>query len=203
MSRFVLQELGEDWTVEMEWREGAYEGGPAAIWIRPTDPDNPPPGGLSSTALRAINFRDAKTQLVAKLSTDPHGWRGSPDKQAALEAESIERLRHQLANGISAEYLAMLASTYVRRVKSGQPKPVEQIAEDLGKPLQTIRGHLWQARKQGFLTGSAGRKGGDLTVEAMRVLQQMPKPSKSMLPPKSLIHDEPPAGMEEGSRSDR
>lgn len=199
MSRFVFQDLGDDWTVEMEWRDGAYEGGPAAVWIRPTDPDNPPPGGLSSTVLRSISFRSAKTELIAKLASDPHGWRGSPEKQAAREAENIERLRQQLANGVSAEYLAMLASTYVRRVKAGQPKPVDQIAADLGKPLQTIRGHLWQARKQGLLTGSAGRKGGDLTVEAMQILQQMPKPR----PRRSLIRDDPPGGMEEGSHSDR
>ncbi|OBA84677.1 hypothetical protein A5642_25855 [Mycolicibacterium mucogenicum] len=135
--------------------------------------------------------------VIVGLSRLVHDCRGSPEQQEAREAQSIERLRNQLANGITVEYLAMLASTYVRRVKGGQPKPVDQIAADLGKPLQTIRGHLWQARKQDLLTGSPGRKGGDLTAEAMRILQQMPKPPKSKQPPKSLIRDDPPAGMED------
>jgi DNA-binding IscR family transcriptional regulator len=80
---------------------------------------------------------------------------------------------------------------------NGQTKPVERLAEDLGKPLQTIRGHLWQARKRGFLKGSPGRKGGDLSIEAMTILQQMPKQ------PPSLIDADPPAGMEEGGSADR
>lgn len=194
--RFVFQELGDEWVVEMSWLDGDYQGGPAAMWIRPVDPDAPPPGGLSSTVLREINFRDAKAKLVKNLTLNPQGWRGPPEKQAEREAKNVEHLRNQLANGVTPEYLALLASNYIRRVNSGQPKPVERLAEDLGKPLQTIRGHLWKAKKQGLLVGSPGKKGGELTVEAMTILQQMPK---AIMPPeaKSLVSTDPPGGTED------
>jgi hypothetical protein len=194
--RFAFQEIG-GWTVEMTWREGDYQGGPAGMWIRPTDTDSPPQGGLSSTVLRQIDFRKAKDNLVKDLEARPHGWRGTPDQQRARDAERVERIRYQLAKGISPEYLALLASNYILRVNSGQPKPVESLADDLGKPLQTIRGHLWRARKDGLLSGSAGRKGGDLTVKAMTILQQMPKPAPQPQQAMSLIYDDPPAGMED------
>ncbi|WP_071289830.1 sigma-70 family RNA polymerase sigma factor [Mycolicibacterium llatzerense] len=195
---FVFQNIGDDWTVEMQWKAGDYEGGPAAIWIHPVDPDNPPSGGLSSTVLRSINFRAAKDKLVSDLAAESRGSRTRAAKQAEREEQAVEQLRHQLAKGITPEYLALLSSNYVRRVTSGQPKPVEQIAADLGKPLQTVRGHLWQARKQGLLTGSAGRKGGDLTVEAMTILQRMSASEKPKKRP-SLIHDDPPAGAEDAT----
>lgn len=177
----MFQDLGDDWVAEMTWREGDYQGGPAGIWIHLKDPDQPPQGGLSSTVLRGIDFRAAKAELHKQLESHPHGWRGSPAKQQERAAERLERLRYQLSKGITPEYLALLSSNYVLRVKDGQPKPVERLADELDKPLQTIRGHLWQARKQGLLTGSAGRKGGDLTPEAMAIIQNMPKQSTSLI----------------------
>jgi hypothetical protein len=178
-SKFGFQHLGDDWVVEMEWREGDYDGGPAGMWIRPADPDSPPAGGLSSTVLRRIDFRTTKAKLLKELATNPHGWRGSPERQKELDADRVEKLRLQLANGVTPEYLALLASNYIHRVKSGQPKPVERLAEDLGRPLQTIRGHLWRARKDKLLKGSPGRKGGELSIEAMTILQQLQRRSKA------------------------
>lgn len=165
----MFQNVGE-WVVEMEWRDGDYQGGPAGLYIRPTDPESPPPGGISSTVLRGINFREAAAELHADLAKRP---RGILDEVEKARARHAQQLRDELAKGVSVEYLAKLSSEYVWRVNRGQPKPVERIAQDLGKSLQTVRGHLWQARKQGLLTGSAGRKGGDLTTKAMTLLQQM------------------------------
>jgi biotin operon repressor len=173
---FVYQDLGDDWIVEMRWRDGDYQGGPEMVVIRPKDEDSPPPGGISSTALRSIDFRAAKAQLQKQLSDRPHDRRGKTT--AKTEEDRIRRLRDLLADGITREYLALLASDYVQRVNSDQPKPVERLADELGKSLQTVRGHLWQARTQGLLTGSPGRKGGDLTMEAMTLLQRMAKPRK-------------------------
>lgn len=202
--RFAFQQLDDGWDIDFVWKEGDYKGGPVSLWIRPVDPEKPPPGGLSSTVLRNIDFREAKDGLLKSLERDPHGWRGSPEKQNQREQERLERLSHQLARGIIPEYLALLSSEYIQRVQNGQPKPVERLAADLGIPLQTLRGHLWRARKQGLLEGSPGRKGGTLSTEAMTILQRMPRPEKSRKPPKaSLIYDDPPAGMEEGGSADR
>lgn len=181
----------------MTWREGDYEGGPLGMWIRPADPESPPSGGISSTVLRSIDFRKAKAKLVDDLARNPEGWRGHLKKaKQASSAARVERLRHEMAGGVNRpSYLALLASDYIHRVQDGQHKPVEHLAEDLGKPLQTVRGHLWQSRKRGFLLGSPGRKGGVLSPEAMAVIQNLPKQ------PTSLIDADPPAGMEE--RDDR
>src|SRR3954468_524985 len=137
-SRFVPMQLNDEWEIDLEWHEGDYQGGPAAMWIRPMNPDSPPQGGLSSTVLRQVDFREAKAKLQKQLASDPHGWRGSPARQQKQDAERLERLREQLAKGVSTEYLALLSSNYILRVNSGQPKPVEHLAEDLGKSLQTI-----------------------------------------------------------------
>jgi hypothetical protein len=119
--------------------------------------------------LRGINFRDASAQLRKQLAGGER-WQKSREK---YEAGRIDRIRDELAKGISPEYLALLSSLYISRVNSGQPKPVEAIADDLGKGLQTLRGHLWQARKQGLLTGAHGRKGGQLTPEATQILERI------------------------------
>lgn len=165
----VVLDLGNDWVVEMEWPEGETHGGPAKLVVRPADPGSYPPGGLSSTVLRGIKFRDASAQLRRQLASGQRRQK-SRDK---YETERLNRIRDELAKGLTPEYLALLSSLYVSRVNAGQAKPTEGIAEDLGKGLQTIRGHLWQARKQGLLTGSTGRKGGQLTPEASLILKRI------------------------------
>ncbi|MEU9807021.1 hypothetical protein [Mycobacterium sp. NPDC050853] len=167
--RVIFQDLGLDWVAEMQWLGGDESQGPAALLIRPADPDSIPPGGLSSTVLRQVNFREASADLQRQRAADKR----YKDGEDRYQAERIQRIRDQLSKGVSPEYLALLASLYIYRVKQGQPKPVEGIAEDLGRGLQTIRGHLWQARTQGLLEGSAGRKGGRLTPTAKKILEQI------------------------------
>ncbi len=85
----------------------------------------------------------------------------------------MNRVRAELAHGVTDEYLALLSSAYVSATKRIDSNPNEYLAEHLGKSVQTIRGHLWKARKQGLLTGSAGRKGGALTPEATAILERL------------------------------
>ncbi|NKS00463.1 hypothetical protein GS528_04780 [Rhodococcus hoagii] len=177
--RHVTLDLGAEWVVEMVWPEGDTQGGPVELLVRPSDPESYPVGGLSSTVLRTVDFRAAAAQLQRQLANADR-WNRRSDE---YEAGRIERIRDALSKGISDEYLALLSSAYVSRVNKGQSKPVEQLADELGKSLQTIRGHLWQARKRGLLTGSAGRKGGHLTPEATAVLERIvPNAPKSATP---------------------
>ncbi len=170
MKNSVQMDLSPGWVVEMEWPEGETQGGPATLVVRPTDPESYPAGGLSSSVLRRINFRDASAQRRKQLAVGERRQK-SRDK---YEAKRLDRIRDELAKGISPEYLALLSSLYVSRVNRGQPKPVEAIAHDLGKGVQTIRGHLWQARTQHhLLKGSAGRKGGELTPVAIKILERI------------------------------
>ena len=82
----------------------------------------------------------------------------------------IELVREALAEGITDHYLALLSIEYVGRVNAGQLKPVDRIAQELGKSLGTVKGHLWQARKRDLLIGgSAGRKGGEISEKARQL----------------------------------
>ncbi|NKS29581.1 hypothetical protein GS534_02995 [Rhodococcus hoagii] len=181
MGRFVIQDLGNGWVAELEWREGEFGGGPAGLLIRPADPEAPPKGGLSSSVVRGVNFRAASAELRNDLAARPKGLLADIEEKG--RSARIARLRDASVEGLTTTYLALLASEYVQRVERGLPKPVERLAEDLGKPLQTVRGHLWQARKQGLLLGSAGKKGGVLSVEAMTILQQLPPHDRSLIHP--------------------
>jgi hypothetical protein len=166
----VEMDLGNGWVVEMTWPEGQTQGGPRELVVRPADPEACPAGGLSSTVLRRINFRDASARLHRQLAIGQIRQKVR-DK---YEAKRLERIRDELSKGISPEYLALLSSLYVNRVKRGEAKPIEAIAEDLGKGVQTIRGHLWKARNEGLLTGrSPGRKGGELTKNASQILERV------------------------------
>lgn len=178
-NRAVQMRLGDDWVAEMEWPEGHTQGGPGTLVVRPANPESYPPGGLSSTVLRGINFREATAQLRKQLTVGEHRQK-SRNKR---EAQHLDHIRNELTKGISTEYLALLSSLYISRVNRGEPKPVEAIANDLGKGVQTIRGHLWQARTQHhLLKGSAGRKGGELTHEAIAILERIvPSPRGSMI----------------------
>jgi hypothetical protein len=165
----VTIDVGADWVVEMQWLKGETQGGPAALVIRPSDPECYPAGGLSSTVLREIDFRYAAERLRKQLAF--HDRWNKADKN--YEAKRMDRVRAALAEGITEQYLALLASVYVHRVNIGQDKPVQQLADELGKSLTTVKGHLWQARKRGLLTGSSGRKGGQLTPEATKILERI------------------------------
>ncbi len=160
----------------MQWHEGNFQGGPATVFIRPIEEESPPAGGISSTVLREIDFRGASAKLHEDVGKNPVGFMEQMKQRWRDRTEPMKKLRAELANGITAEYLALLSKEYVYRVSDGQSKPVEKIAEELGKSTQTVRGHLWQARKRNLLTGSIGRKGGELTIEALTVLQRMEPP---------------------------
>lgn len=162
----IEQRIGE-WLVTMEWPDGTDSGGPSRMVIEPVD--KVPVGGLSSTVLRQINFRDARESLRASRES-------AANPAAELEAmREFERdaLRSALGKGAASDdYLALLSSVYLNRVGAGQDKPVDRIAEELGRSLATVKGHLWQARKRGLLLGgSAGRKGGELSPEAENLVE--------------------------------
>src|SRR6476661_2590081 len=128
--RVVEMDLGpnNEWVVAMEWPEGKTQGGPGVLVVRPADPESYPAGGLSSTVLRAINFREASAKLRKQIAFDER-WDESKEK---YEADRVNRVRDELAKGISPEYLALLSSLYISRVNRGQPMPVDKIAEELG-----------------------------------------------------------------------
>lgn len=166
--RIVTTDLGPgmEWVCEMEWPEGVTQGGPAVLVIRPSDPENYPAGGISSTVLREIDFRDAAKRLRRQLAMSDR--RGTARER--YEQDLSERLRALLSEGVSEKYLANLSSAYVSLTNRGQAKPLERLAEMTGKSAAAIKNHLWQATRKGFLERSAGRAGGKLTEKSIELL---------------------------------
>lgn len=154
--RSVTQILGE-WTVQMEWPEGVFNGGPSRLVIEPTEGYRPA-RGLSSTVLRDVDFRSAVDQFQKQI------------KGEKIPRSNMNEARAALASGVTDRYLALLSAAYVELVNRGQEHINDHLAELMGRPTPTIRGHLWQARKKGLLTGVPGRKGGELTSKARTIL---------------------------------
>jgi hypothetical protein len=162
----VMQPLG-DWYVVMDWPDGVVDGGPAKLTIQPVS--ECPVGGLSSTVLRQIDFREAIEDLRGQVAGDQQ----RSSQHAAMDRWHSDRLRSALADGVTDDYLALLSYEYVRAVNRGQAKVNDYLAEVAGKPMSTVRGHLWHARKRGFLTGSPGRKGGRLGPDAEAIMERI------------------------------
>ncbi|MFE6923975.1 hypothetical protein ACFVAV_23320 [Nocardia sp. NPDC057663] len=145
--------------VTMEWPDGSTQGGPQRLTVEPVDPTASPVGGISSTLLRDINFRDAVESIRQGAG--------------AAHKPNPKRLRAALAEGITDKYLALVAAEYIHAVESGQKHPTKYLGDLLGKSAATVRGHLWQAKDEsrGIMTGRPGTAGGVLTDKGRALLE--------------------------------
>lgn len=162
----VAQDVGDDWVAVMEWPDGATDGGPSKLIIKPLD--KMPVGGLSSTVLRQIDFRSAIETFREHIAESARHSQVAPDAVRAFERK---QLRSALSEGITDRYLAMLAFEYVRATERGQSNINDYLADLVGKPVGTVRGHLIRARRDGLLSGTHGRKGGSLSPEAHNLVE--------------------------------
>ncbi|EIC67169.1 sigma-70 family RNA polymerase sigma factor [Mycobacteroides abscessus] len=164
----IHQQLG-DWVAEMTWDKNDGQSGPSMLVVRPMDPESVPTGGISSTVLRAIDFRAGAAQFRQASGVTDEFIEQIKGREAK-GPKPIDFVREALAEGITDSYLSLLSMEYLGRVKLGQDKPVDQIAEALGKSPGTIKGHLWQARQRCILEGrSPGRKGGEISEQGRRL----------------------------------
>ena len=161
----TVTELIGPWLVEYHWPADADQGGPARITISPHAEAAPADlaGGLSSTVVRQLDFRKAakewrRLRRRGEEAVDP------------ARRKLAQRLQGLVSDGITDEYLAALADTYVTLVSEGEASVTTSLAELVGKKPETIKIHLKSARKRGLLTTVKGRAGGNLTDEARRIL---------------------------------
>lgn len=160
----LFREIGPqaEWTAEMTWYDDDRHG-PGRVVIRPTDPDNRPPGGLSQTVLRDVDFAAAVEDLreteayVAKIP--PINWDTIGSELADLSTAGVKDLH----------YLARLSQAYCELAAS-ETKPMERLATLTGKSAAAIKSHLWEATRRGLLERSAGRRGGRMTETATELL---------------------------------
>jgi hypothetical protein len=108
--------------------------------VRPSDPDSYPAGGLSSTVLREIDFRYAAERLRKQLAF--HDRWNKADRN--YEVKRMDRVRAALAEGITEQYLALLASAYVHRVQRTKRRSAD--ARGDGDP-RTNRSHRGLTRR--------------------------------------------------------
>lgn len=167
-ARVVEVDLDGGWVARMEWPEGATSGGPGVLVIEPSDPDSYPHGGISSTLLRGLDFREAAETLRRQLAAQ-QSWHVAEQQ---YDEGRDDRIKAALAEGITDQYLSLLSSRYVQITNRGQSHPLRVLAEITGKTESTVKGHLWQARKRGLLEGSPGRAGGQLTPKAQGIVRK-------------------------------
>jgi len=175
--RVVTIDLGPDyeWYVTMEWPPGVTSGGPMTLTIQPANPEAYPPGGISSTLLREIDFRAAVATLRRQVASVEHSERTYEE----IQRRWAERLERIVSSTITDRYLAVLARTYVGAVNQGQDKPLQYLAGVTGKSVSAVKNHLWQATRRGLLERDPGRAGGRITEKAAETLREF-VPSKAM-----------------------
>ncbi|MEU2513749.1 hypothetical protein [Streptomyces syringium] len=163
----VVQQY-DAWTVRMWWPEGPVTGGPQRITIEAAD--DAAPGevsrGISTTVLRRADLVSAKAEARA-VAPKTEG----DDAPLALLGPAVRSLL--ASEGVSPSYLVVLASIYTAMADSGATAFVPELSKYVGRSLETVRGHLKQARRDGYLTTVAGKAGGELTDEARAIFDAL------------------------------
>jgi hypothetical protein len=164
-----VEERHGAWTVRMWWSADRAEGGPQRVVIEaaPEAPARDIARGISTTVLRSINPAEAAQRAAAR--------RGEAPASAGIEPSLSGILRQQLADqGVSGRYLAVLSTVYARLSAAGARPLVPQLAEVVGRSVETVSGHLKQARRDGYLTASvSGKPGGEPTSKSVETLKKL------------------------------
>jgi hypothetical protein len=86
-----------------------------------------------------------------------------------IRAEDFEAGRLRLDDLFYAE----LAAAYADAVEAGNTRPIDTLAEEIGRSRNYVRDVIREARARGYLTKTAsGRAGGRLTIKARKLLRQ-------------------------------
>lgn len=97
---------------------------------------------------------------------DPHS------KEAAAALDELVAAYNSGKGRVSDEYLARLATAYEALVPEGRGVSTA-LADALGKPVPTVKGHIMRARREGYLSEAIeGREGGEATEGARELLQR-------------------------------
>lgn len=167
---YYVQRVGKDgeWRVRMTWTSPNISGGPTRLTVEPTDPDNPPPIGISQTVLRDIQIAEAVKRTMNARENQANS---KPLRRLDWD-ETGKLLRRLSADGISDEYLAALSWAYA--MTSDRSKLQERLAELVEKSPAAIKNHLWQATRKGLLIRLPGRSVGGVTQKAIDIIAGLP-----------------------------
>lgn len=100
-------------------------------------------------------------------------------KKAGAALDALVSTYNNGKGRISNDYLARLAAAYEALVPEGRGVST-MIADALGKPVPTVKGHIMRARREGYLSEALeGREGGEVTSTARELLQELDRLSET------------------------
>jgi hypothetical protein len=165
-------------SVDDQRRRGVYGLWPGQWSAERLGQDAPVPrGGLPARVLRSVRVQEA---LVATMATLTRATAEAGDSALMRDAlapwhlDELSRLlqRRPGRHGRPDVEYAQIAQRYVNHVAAGNPKPIRELALQLGRPEDHIRQLIATARHRELLTRSArGRPGGHLTERACALLR--------------------------------
>jgi hypothetical protein len=124
------------------------------------------------TELGLEEIREATKQILdyARRQSKPPFVTPADLEPNSEATRNLVRIYEAGRGRVTDEYLAALAIAYGELVPQGRNVSM-RLATLLGKPTQTVKGHLVRARQEGFLTDAvaAGREGGEPTPKALSV----------------------------------
>lgn len=178
--RFSYSEGG--WTVHGQARLEGNAVRLLGIEVRPASPD----GVVTAAMVNRIPVGRIVGSLQTLLTLD-RARRGGAEP-AKAEKPAPKSPRRGGRPRVTDEQLRALAEEYLAETAEGKPgRPVARIAEQLGRPEETVRTWLARARKEGWLApGVKGRAGGEpgpklLTARLADELELGPHPEDEPL----------------------
>lgn len=146
---------------------GYSDGRLVQITIRPTSDDDDGQLGYDE-----LQFAARQIQELARREYRPPATIRSPQGSAAVEV--MVDAYNRGSGKVTDEYLARLAVAYAELAPQRRDVSTA-LADALGKPIPTVKGHIMRARKEKhFLTEAIdGREGGEATDKAREILSKL------------------------------
>lgn len=128
------------------------------IEVHPASPE----GVVTAAMVNRIPVGRIVGSLQTLLALDK-ARREGPGGPETKQAPKSEKQRHGGKPRVTDEQLRNLAEAYLTETAEGKPaRPLARIAEQFGRPEETVRTWLARARKEGWLApGVKGRAGGE------------------------------------------
>lgn len=138
----------------------------AQVHVAPSDPNRPPPDGVTVEAIRAVRLGKIQGEVSEIIAREEKLGR-----LPARLAEGFRRVRRPGRRERPRQEYAAFAAEYVQLL--GSPTPIKELAHRHHLSDSSVRAILNRARDHKLLTKSPpGRAGGELTDLARQLLKE-------------------------------
>lgn len=133
----------------------------------------PPRSGSVTTALlRSLSLSGALNALATRDRPDQSRVARLAEMRKESSGNLPESFRNRRDHGAALERV-LVAALYVDEIQADNSKPVQAVANRMGKSSTWVNKRLAAARSAGYLTSYGhGRRGGDLTEKAWELIEQ-------------------------------